>query len=62
MGRIVYFFIGIYVLLDQKFHFNVKKVENFLLISQTVIHYFWIGLLSVCSLVIVSFILIMWGE
>lgn len=62
MERIVYFFVGIYVLLDQKYHFNVEKVENFLLISRTIVHYLWIGLLSICSLVIVSFILVMWGE
>lgn len=28
MKRILYFFIGIYVLLDEKFHFDTDRVER----------------------------------
>ena len=30
MKRILYFFIGIYVLLDQKFRFDADKIEKYL--------------------------------
>lgn len=38
MKRILYFFIGIYVLLDQKFRFNGNKIEKC---------FYWIGKIGV---------------
>ena len=38
MKRILYFFIGIYVLLDQKFRFDANKIEKYL---------YWIGKIGV---------------
>lgn len=38
MKRILYFFIGIYVLLDQKFRFNADKIEKC---------FYWIGTIGV---------------
>ena len=38
MKRILYFFIGIYVLLDQKFRFDADKIEKYL---------YWIGKIGI---------------
>lgn len=38
MKRILYFFIGIYVLLDQKFRFDGDKIEK---------SFYWIGKIGV---------------
>lgn len=38
MKRILYFFIGIYVLLDQKFRFDADKIERY---------FYWIGKIGV---------------
>lgn len=38
MKRILYFFIGIYVLLDQKFRFDADKIEKYL---------YWIGKMGI---------------
>ena len=36
MKKILYFFIGIYVLLDERFHFDIDKIERSLYWIRTV--------------------------
>ena len=59
MKRILYFFIGIYVLLDQKFRFDADKIERYLYWISKMGVYILKGILIGAMLyIIIAFILL----
>lgn len=59
MKRILYFFIGIYVLLDQKFRFNADKIERYLYgIGKMGVYIFKGILIGAVFYIIIAFILL----
>ena len=59
MKRILYFFIGIYVLLDQKFRFDADKIERYLYgIGKMGVYTFKGILIGAVLYIIIAFILL----
>ena len=59
MKRILYFFIGIYVLLDQKFCFDADKIERYLYgIGKMGVYIFKGILIGAVFYIIIAFILL----
>lgn len=59
MKRILYFFIGIYVLLDQKFRFDADKIEKcFYLIGKIVVYILKGVVICAAFYIIIAFILL----
>lgn len=59
MKRILYFFIGIYVLLDQKFRFDADKIEKcFYLIGKIVVYILKGVVIGAAFYIIIAFILL----
>ena len=59
MKRILYFFIGIYVLLDQKFRFDADEIERYLYgIGKMGVYIFKGILIGAVFYIIIAFILL----